>query len=136
MRRVPAILRAWVVGSLVYLAAMAMWSYDGLVSLLFQPFVAAFVSAVFVGAALLAGLILRVPPIGRVWGSDTSCAGILCVASLGVMCFGSSLGLTSGYVDPESGHRFAALHPAAALASYLLLLFAITHWPVSTHQEG
>jgi len=117
------------VGCSVYLVAMAMWSYDGLLSLLCRPLMAAIASAAFVGAAGFAGLLLRVPPIGRRWRSDSTCASLLIVGCLAVMGFGSSLGITSLYVDPETGQRFAALHPVAAVASYFLLLFAVVHWP-------
>jgi hypothetical protein len=46
------------------------------------------------------------------------------------MCFGSRSGLTATYADPETGQSFVAIHPVAALAGYLLLLFAIAHWPL------
>ena len=50
------------------------------------------------------------------------------------MCFGSSVGLTGDFADPETGREFVAIHPAAALLSYLLLLFTIAHWP--TREPG
>jgi hypothetical protein len=129
MRRMLRLLVAWGAGWVVYLIAALLWSYDGIVSLILQPICAAVVSAVFVGAALLAGLVLRVRPVGRLWYSRSAWAGSLALACVAVMCFGSAARLTWEYTDPETGSTFAALHPGAALCSYLGLLFAMAHWP-------
>jgi hypothetical protein len=45
------------------------------------------------------------------------------------MAFGSVVGLTGTYADPDTGRSFVALHPGAALLSFFLLLFALAHWP-------
>src|SRR5262245_53255238 len=130
MRRSFRIGVAWVTGWAISMVAMALWSYDGALSLIFQPFCAAIVSTIFVGATLIAGLVLRVPAVGRLWHSQREWSVALAAACLIVMCFGSAVGLTDVYVDPETGRRFEALHSVAALATYFLLLFTIAHWPV------
>jgi hypothetical protein len=129
MRRLPRLLVAWGVGWIVYLVAAVLWGYDGIASLILQPVCAAVVSTVGVGVALLAGLVLRVRPVGRLWYARRAWAGGLAIACIAVMCFGSAVGLTGDYADPETGRTFVALHPAAALFSYLVLLFTVAHWP-------
>lgn len=129
MRLPSRLLMAWGTGWAIALVAAVLWGYDGPASLVFQSLCAAVVSAVCLVAVLLAGLILRVRPIARFWHARRSWVGALAAACLAVMCCGSALGLTGVYADPETGQRFVALHPAAALLSYLLLLFALAHWP-------
>ena len=121
---------AWGAGWAVYLVEAIAWGYDGLLSAIIQPFCAAAVSALGVAAVLTAGLVLRVRPIGRRWHSGRSWAAALAVVSLGVLGLGSSAGLTGAYADPETGRAFLGLHPAAAVASYFGLLFALAHWPM------
>jgi hypothetical protein len=129
MRHLSRLLIAWGAGWAIYLVAALAWGYDGIASLILQPLCAAAVSAACVGAALLVGLVLRVRPVGRLWHTHRAWAAVIAAASLAVMGLGSSVGLTGVYADPETGRRFVALHPAAALLSYFLLLFALAHWP-------
>ena len=129
MRIMMRALLAWGAGWAVYLVAAILWGYEGLLALLLQTLCAAAVSALGVAAVLTAGLVLRVRPLGRRWHSGRSWAAALAVASLGVLGLGSSAGLTAVYSDPETGREFPGLHPAAAVASYFGLLFALAHWP-------
>jgi hypothetical protein len=69
MRRCAAILAAFIAGWGVYMIAMVITVYDGILSAIFQPFMAAFCSAVFVGLAVLAGLVLKGRPIARLWNA-------------------------------------------------------------------
>lgn len=129
MWRLPRIVAAWATAWAVYLLAAVLWAGDGLLSLVFQPLVAVVVSTVAVVAVLALGLVLRIPPLGRLWHSGRRWAVALATASLAVMALGSTIGLTGSYEDPETGQAFTALHPAVGLAGYVLLLFAIAHWP-------
>jgi uncharacterized membrane protein len=129
MRTRTRLLVAWGVGGAIYLIAVALWSYDGILSLVFQPLCAAVVSAMAVGLVLIPGLVLRVPPLGRLWNAQRTCALVLVVGCLAVMGLGSSIGLTGSFEDPQTHRSFVALHPVAALLSYLLLLFVLAHWP-------
>lgn len=129
MRRLPRLVIAWGIGWMIYLIAAVLWDYDGFPSIILQPLSAAVVSTLCLGAVLLAGLLLRVRPFGQFWHSGRIRAGALVAACLVTMCFGSSVGLTGVYADPDTGRTFVALHPAAILLSYLLLLFTIAHWP-------
>ena len=129
MLRLTRMRNAWGVGWAVYLVAMALWSHDGLVSLLIQPFVGVAVSLVAVGLVAVVGIPIRLNPVGRIWNATPGLAFGLVTTSLAVMAFSSSLGLTGLYEDPDTGDVFRAIHPAAALVAYLTLLFAVAHWP-------
>ena len=129
MRRGARLFVAWGAGWAVYMVAMLLWAYDGIASMILQPLAAAVVSACSVGAVLLVGLVLRVPLIGRFWNSRRDWATTLVMLCLAVMCLGSRIGLTATYADPETGRTFVALHPAAALATYFVLLFTLANWP-------
>jgi hypothetical protein len=129
MARVLRLLAAWGIGWAVSLVAVLVWGYDGFPTLIFGALTAAVVSTVSVAVALLAGLVFLVRPVGRLWNSEPMWATGLAALCLAVMCVGSRVGLTAHYADPETGRAFVALHPVAALSSYLLLLFAIAHWP-------
>jgi hypothetical protein len=130
MRLRKRVFLAWGAGWAIYLVAAIAWGDDGLASLVLQPFCAAAVSTLAVAAVLATGLVLRLRPIGRRWHSGRAWAAALAVVSLGVLGLGSSAGLTAAYADPETGRAFPGLHPAAAVASYFGLMFALAHWPM------
>ena len=135
MRSVTAV-TAWIIAWVVYMIAMMMTVYDGLLSLIFQPIMAALTSTLFVGAALLVGLVFRIPFIGRVWSSSWCWAGLLAVSSLFVLCLGSTFGMTSMYTNPETGTQFRGIHPVAALGGYFVLIFSIANWPLPVKRKG
>lgn len=128
--RASTVWAAWIVAWATYMIAMMISTYDGLLSLVFQPIMAALASTLFVGAALLLGLIFRIPAIGRVWGSSWWWSASLAAGSLSMMCLGSTLGLTWVGHDPESGKSVTILNPVAAVGSYFLLIFSIANWPI------
>ena len=130
IRRVLAVLAAFAVGWVVYMIAMVLTVYDGLLSLIFQPIMAALWSGLAVGLSLLAGLVLRVGPIARVWNGSRRWAVLIIAVSLFVLIFGYFLGLTYVGIEPETEAAVVILHPAAALAGYFLLVFGIANWPI------
>jgi hypothetical protein len=66
MLRVLFVFTALCVGWIVHMIAMVLTVYDGLLSLLFQPLMAALWSTVFTAAALICGfLVFRIPLLGR-----------------------------------------------------------------------
>ena len=131
MGRALAIAIAFGLGWIVYMIGMVLTVYDGCVSLILQPFLAALTSAVFVGAALLVGLVLRIPPLSRWWNSTWLWAVLLAAASLFLLTFGYFLGVTYLGTDPETGSQMVMLHPAAAIGGYFFALFAVANWPVA-----
>jgi hypothetical protein len=129
MRRVLAIFVAFVVGWIVYMVAMMMTVYDGVISMIFQPFMAVLCSGFFVALALLLGLLLKIPLISCWWRSNRLWALTLVLGSLFILCFGSFLGITQVYTDHETGRQFTGLHSAAALSGYFALIFGLANWP-------
>ena len=67
--RVLAVLAAFAVGWVVYMVGMVLTVYDGLLSLIFQPVLAALWSGFVVLLSLVVGLALRARPISRVWNA-------------------------------------------------------------------
>lgn len=128
-KRIVAVCAAFAAGWVTYMIAMMMTVYDGLISMIFQPFVAILCSGLCVLLALLVGLILRIPMLSRWWHSSRVWAVALMVISCLVLSLGSSLGITEVYTDHETGRQFTGLHSAAALSGYFVLIFAIANWP-------
>lgn len=120
---------AFVVGWAAYMIAMVLTVYDGCLSLLFQPIMAALWSSLTVAAALASGLILRLPGLRRWWRSSVLWAASIAGVSLFLLIFGYGLGLRSTFVDPESGVEFQTLQAGVAIGAYFALSFAIANWP-------
>ena len=129
MRRALAIFIALAVGWVVYMIAMAMTVYDGLISMVFQPIIAMICSTLVVGISLLVGLLFKVPVVGRLWRASSIPAALLLVGSLLIFCFGFRFGLRETFIHPETHQQFEGLHPVAAVGAYCMLLFAIANWP-------
>ncbi|MBN9690887.1 MAG: hypothetical protein J0M24_11665 [Verrucomicrobia bacterium] len=129
-RRALTILIALAVGWIVYMIAMVMTVYDGLLSMIFQPIIAVICSSLTVGMSLLVGLLFKVPVLGRWWRVTPIPVGLLVVASLVILCFGASLGLRQTFTHPETQQPIVGLRPDAALGGYFVLLFAIANWPL------
>jgi len=73
---------------------------------------------------------LRLSPWGKFWCSSFWWAGGFSAASLVVLLFGKSLGMSRVYSDPETHQPFTRLRPVAILGGYFVWLFAIANWPV------
>ena len=129
MRRSIAIAAAWGLGWIVYMIAMVVTVYDGILSLIFQPIMGALVATVTVGISLLAGLIFRVAPIGRAWRAVWFLAPLLAIGSIVLMCLGARWGLTETSTDAETGRQVVGLRSDVAIASYVVMVFAIINWP-------
>lgn len=128
VKRSAAVFAAWWTGWLIYMAAM-LSDYDGILSLIFQPIMAALCSSLFTGAALLCGLALRIPVAGGAWRSSHAGPLLMIGISMFVLCFGTSLGWTQTYTT-ENGTPAVTLRPELACAGYFGVIFAIANWPV------
>lgn len=128
MRRAIAIFAAWCLAWLVYMVAMVLTVYDGLLSMIFQPIMAAIWATVAVVISLVLGLIFLVPPIGRAWRKAWFLSPALAVGSVILMCFGAKWGLTETYRDPETGEQWIGLNSWVALGSYLTMVFAVANY--------
>jgi len=130
MKRLFAVLIAFIAGWVAYMVAMVATVYDGLLSLLFQPVMAAVASGLFVGLSLVAGLLLMIPSLGKAWNSNRGIAGLMVLGSLFVLCFGYGLGFRETQVDPETGRTIVTLDGRVAIGGYFLMIFAIANWPL------
>ena len=128
--RALSIVAAFAVGWIIYMIGMVLAVNDGLLSLIFQPIMAALWSGLVVLLSLLVGLVLRVGPISRFWNGSRRWAALIASASLFILMFGYFLGLTHVGIHPEPDQEVVMLHPTAAMVSYFLLVFSITNWPV------
>lgn len=127
--RLLAIATAFGVGWLVYMIGV-LTEYDGVLSLLFQPIMAVFFSGLTVLLALLVGLVLRLPPLARLWNASAFWAFAVAGASQFFLICGYSLGLTDVGTHPETKQQFVMLHPAVAVGGYFFLVFSIANWPI------
>ena len=130
------ILVALFVGWIVYMIAMVMTVYDGLLSIIFQPIIAVICSAFTVGISLLVGLLFKIPVLGRWWRSSMIPAALLVIVSLVILCFGASLGLRYTFTNPETHQPIEELHPDVALGGYFALVFTIANWPVRPRRKA
>lgn len=120
---------AFLVGWLIYMVAMVLTVYDGVLSLMFQPIMAGVFSGVFVIGALLAGLPLRAPKIREVWAHAGWWPLLISFGGIGVMIFHRQLGLQTELVDPETNERVTMMLPIAALIAYVATIFPIVNLP-------
>ena len=130
MRRVITIIAAWALGWLVYMVAMVVTVYDGIMSMIFQPIIGAVITTMTVIGSLVVGLLFRVPPIGRAWRAAWFMAPLLVIGSILLMCFGTRWGLTEAFTNPETGQQGVGLSPRVGITSYLVMVFAVANWPL------
>jgi len=129
MKRLAKCFCGFVLGWLIYMVAMVLTVYDGVLSLIFQPFVAALFSGLFVAAALVVGLALRAPKIREAWSSLGWWALLITVAAVAVMVFHAQLGLQTEFVNSETKEKMKAMSPAAGVICYFLAIFPIVNLP-------
>lgn len=103
MKQIKLFLRfglSWVVGWFMYMFLMIVTVYDGILSMICQPFMAAFFSGIFVLLALALGGVFRYAPLREFWHSSWFPA--IAIFAIGVyLFFGTSDVLTvySGYLS-------------------------------------
>jgi len=111
------------------MVAMILTTYDGLLSLIFQPFMAVLFSGIVVGFALLAGLILRAPKIRDLWRGAGWWVLLIAVVSIAVVVFHAQLGLQEELVDPGTGRKIISMSPLAAVICYFFVIFPVVNFP-------
>ncbi|HEY0010214.1 MAG TPA: hypothetical protein VGB55_15930 [Tepidisphaeraceae bacterium] len=120
---------AFVLGLVIYLIAMAMTTYDGVLSLIFQPIV----GLIFTALALLAlGVIGSPLLIGRVWRHWRRAGWwVLGLTVIGIACLGASWypSLRVTVLNPDDGTSVESFHPALAVGGWLIAMFGIAFCP-------
>ena len=101
----------------------------GFMAIPFQAIIAAVFSIAFVVFAALLGLLLRIPPLARLWYSSAIPPVVVLACALIVIFFGESHGLTITVTSPENGMTYKFLHPAAGYGSVFAAVFATLHFP-------
>lgn len=119
----------FVVGWLIYMVAMALTVYDGVLSLIFQPIIATLFSGFFVAASFCLGLALRLPKVRDVWSSVGWWAMLISATAIVAMLFHPQLGLQTEVVDPETKATIKTMSPSAAALCYFFAIFPIVNLP-------
>ena len=101
----------------------------GFMAIPFQAIIAAVISILFVGFAVLLGLLLRIPLLARLWYSSPIPPVVLLACAFIVIFFGESHGLTIKVISPDNGMTYTFLHPAAGYGSVFAAVFATSHFP-------
>jgi hypothetical protein len=123
-------LLAWVAGIGIYMLAMAMTVYDGILSLIFQPFAAAVVSFLFLVIIMLTSLLLLIPPVRRLWHEHVVVAlSVLAVGIVLVTCSFVCIEVMVNSAGEQNVERFGRLGATTVVLGTLLVMFALANWP-------
>jgi hypothetical protein len=114
----------WIVSLVEY--AFCSTAFGGTFTLLMIPVVAAALSILYVAAAWLVGLLLRLPKVRDVWALAGWKVVLFAIAPLCVLIFSSSLGLRS--IEPESGYSMMSWR--IGFPCYFLIVFPFVNLPV------
>jgi hypothetical protein len=121
---------AWGAGVGIYMLAMAMTVYDGILSLIIQPFLAALFSFVFLIVVLLAGVLLRIPPVRRLWQEHSAVAlSVLLVGIVLLIGAFASIEIMVNSADRQIVEASGRVAVATIISGTLLVMFAIANWP-------
>jgi len=129
MSTIVRIIVGFSLGWVSYMVAMVLTVYDGALSLIFQPIMAAVVSGLLVVAALVVGLPLRIPKVSDAWSSCGWWPILLTVAAIGVLIFYRSLGLEVELVHPETKEKIRTIAPVAGFVCYFAAVFFVVNLP-------
>ena len=124
------IILAWITGVSIYMLAMVLTVYDGILSLLFQPLVAAVFSLAFLIVVMFTSLLLKIPLFQRIWRKRIAVASSVLVAGIFLLvCSIVCIEVMVRSVDQQIVERFGRLGTATVTAGTLLVMFAIVNWP-------
>ena len=120
---------------ILYMVGMLLTSYDGLLSLIFQPIMAGIFSMVGIAVSLIVGLIFRYPPIGNWWRKSYLWAGLCVALGLTVLMLAYPLGFTITVQHFETSAELNIIIPELAITAWFLIVFALTNWPDKSRQS-
>ena len=120
---------AFLLGLLIYMIAMAMTVYDGVLSMLFQPIMGSILTTLALLVLCIVGSPLLLPRIWRRWRR----AGwaVLLITFLGVVSFVASWNsaLRVRVIDPETNATVESFHPVLSVSGWLLAMFGLLFCP-------
>lgn len=120
---------AFAVGWTIYMIAMAMTVYDGILSLILQPIAGTIATVLGLGAMCIIGSPLL---IARVWKQWRRIGWfVLPLSVVGVACFIASWhpDLRVKVVDPETNMMVDSFHPVLSIGGWLLAMFGVLFCP-------
>jgi hypothetical protein len=119
---------AFVLGLVIYMIAMAMTTYDGVLSLIFQPIVGSILTALALFVLLVAGSPLLIGAVWKHWRR----AGwlVLGLTVIGIACLIASWhpSLRIQVLDPDTGGMVDSFHPVAVVG-WLAAMFGVAFCP-------
>lgn len=126
IRSIFAFISAWV----IYMVVMMMTVYDGLLSLIFQPLMAALASAIVVAISLILYIAMKLTKIYKFWES-LHLSPILLIACSVICVFSQNFGLNEMIINPETKENEIHILPAVAITCYQLVILSIFALPLS-----
>lgn len=122
---------AFFAGLAVYMLAMVMTVYDGLMSMVFQPIAGAICSMLGLVAVGLLGLPLYWGPLRSWWWTRGAWLSVVILAA-SIVALGLSWhpSLRIMVRHPELATDIASFHPALAIGGWLGFLFGLAHMPL------
>jgi len=129
MRLVLQIVAALIVGVCYYMLAMAMTVYDGVLSLMFQPFVGGILTSIAIAILLVVGLPLRLVAGLHQWWQHYWWMAFVLGSVAFIMMYASWLPQFRVQVrDPELDVMVDSFHPVLAFGGWMLTIFAVLHF--------
>jgi hypothetical protein len=129
IKRLMRLIAGFILGWIIYMISMLLTTFDGVLSMIFQPFVGAFFSGVFVFMAFIVGLLLRIPFLHNSWSSLGWRVLFITVASLLLMIFNVQIGLSEINIDPETNMPVKMMMVVPAIVCYFMAIFPIVNFP-------
>lgn len=129
MIAIPQIVAALIIGVCYYMLAVAMTTYDGLLSLIFQPIIGAIVSGIAIVLLLIVGLPIRLSKkINRWWKNHWWIPFVIGTLAFIMMSLSWHPHFRVKVIDPESDLMVDSFHPVLAVGGWLLTIFAVLHF--------
>ncbi len=120
---------AFAVGWMIYMIAMAMTVYDGILSLVFQPIVGSVATVLGLLALCIIGSPLLITGVWKHWRRLGWL--VLLLSVMGVACFIASWhpSLRVKVLDPETNMMEDSFHPVLSIGGWLLAMFGVLFCP-------
>ena len=121
---------AWGAGFAAYMVAMAMTTYDGVLSLVFQPIVGAIITTAGVGLVVLPGIPLLFRRPWSLWSRLWWVSLCLVLAGVGAMLLSWHPQLRVEVFNPDLHQRVESFHPVLLTSGWFLTLFGLAWCPL------
>jgi len=120
---------AFVAGLTIYMVAMVMTVYDGLLSMVFQPIVGTMFTAVALGVLTALGTPLLLQPVWQRWRRVWWISIVLLALGLASLVVSWHPSLRVEMSDPEIGGMRESFQPTLAVGGWLAVMFSLAFCP-------